>query len=199
MKVGPDVSVTHSRASSQRPAQREDTRAKGERRRRGANLRSSTSARRVRRRKKTTLCTWTLAKDFLSAVLGGRIASWHLATQDDALTAPKHSNVTLGIWVRICPLLTKYALELWMSLVLVKEPALWKVYLRLKRAALARKAIMVIMSNGFYLCHMYPSCTTHSFEKSSVKDDSKLCGLHINIYEFMAGITPKKKRKKKAV
>lgn len=144
MKVGPDVSVTHSKASSQQDAQRVDTRANGERRSRGANLRSSTNARRVRRRKNTTLCTWTLARDFLSAVWRGRVASWHMAAQDDTLTAPQHSNVTLGIWVKIGPLLAKHALELWMSLVLVKEPALWKVYLRLSRTALAPK--MIIMS-----------------------------------------------------
>lgn len=148
MKVGPDVSVTHSRASSQRDAQRVDTRAKGERRRRGPNLRSSTKARKLRWRKKTTLCTWTLARDFLSAVWDGRVASWHLAVQDVALTAPQHSNVTLGIWVKICPLFTKHVLDFWMSLVLAKEPAFWKVYLRLRRTALAPKAIVVIMSNG---------------------------------------------------
>ncbi len=148
MKVGPDVSVTHSRASSQRDAQRVDTRAKGERRRRGPNLSSSTKARKLRRRRNTTLCTWTLARDFLSAAWGERVASWHLAAQDDALTAPQHSNVTLGIWVKICRLLTKHVLEFWMSLVLVKEPAFWKVDLRLRRAALAPKAIMAIMSNG---------------------------------------------------
>lgn len=147
MKVDPDVSVTHSRVSSQHPAQREDTRAKGERRRRGPNLRSSTNARRVRRRKKTTLCTWTLARDFLLLVWDGRIASWHLAAQDDALTAPKHSNVTWGIWVKICPLFTKYVLVFWKILVLLKEPAPWKEYLRLKRTALAPKAITVIMPN----------------------------------------------------
>ena len=148
MKVGPDVSVTHSKASSQRPAQRDDTRAKGERRRRGPNLKSSTNARKVRRKKNITLCTWTLARDFLSDFGNGRIASWHLAAQHDAFTAPKHNNVTLGIWVKICPLLTKHVLEFWMSLVLVKEPAFWKVYLRLKRTALAPKVSMVITSVG---------------------------------------------------
>lgn len=50
------------------------------------------------------------------------------------------------MWVKICPLLTKQVLEVWMSLVLVKEPAVCRVYLRFKRAALAPKAIMVIMS-----------------------------------------------------
>lgn len=161
MKVGPDVSVTHRRASSQQDAQRWDTRVKGERRRRGPNLRSRTNARRVRRRKNTTLCTWTLARDFLSAVLDGRIASWHPAAQDDAPTAPKHSSVTLGIWVRICPLLTKYVLEVWMSLVLVEEPALWRVYLRLRRTALAPKAIMVsLVPNTLFV----KSCIKYDFK-----------------------------------
>lgn len=139
MKVGPDVSVTHSRASSQQDAQRVDTRTKGDKRRRGPNLRSSTNARKLRRRKNITLCTCTLARDFLSAVWRGTVASWHVAAQVDALTAPQHSNVTLGIWVKICPLLAKHALEFWMSLVLVKEPALWKLYLSLRKTALAPK------------------------------------------------------------
>lgn len=148
MKVGPDVSVTQSRASSQHPAHRVDTRVKGERRRRGPNLRRSTNARRVRRRKKTTLCTWTLARDFLLLVWDGRTASWHLAAQDDAPTAPKHSNVALGIWVKICPLFTKYVLVFWKILVLLNEHALWKEYLRLKRTAFAPKTITAITPNG---------------------------------------------------
>lgn len=139
MKVGPDVSVTHRRALSQQDAQRVDTRVRGERRSRGPNLRRRTNARRLRRRKNMNLCTSTLARDFLPAVGCGRMASWHLAAQGDALTAPQHSNVTLGICDSICPLFAKYVLELWMSLVLVKQPALWKLYLRLRRIALAPK------------------------------------------------------------
>lgn len=144
MKVGPDVSVTHSRASNQWDAQRVDTKVKGETRRSGPNLSSSTNARRLRRRKNITLCTCSLATDFLSVVWDGRIASWHFAALHDALTAPTHSNVTFGTWVKICPLLQKNLLEFWKSLVLVKTLAPWIVYLRFK-TTLAPNAITVIM------------------------------------------------------
>lgn len=178
MKVGPEVSVTHSKASSQRDAQRVDRRVKGERSRRGPNLRSRTNARRLRRRKNITLCTWTLATDFLSEAWDGRVASWHLAAQDDALTAPQQSSVTLGMWVKICPLLTKPVLEFWTSLILAKEPALWRQYLRLKRTPLAPKAIMFILSNGCYtgggLVTMCLSCIAKpSFAKPSVTPNSE--------------------------
>lgn len=76
------------------------------------------------------------------------MTSWHLAEQRDAFTAPTHSNVALGMWLRICALLAKQALEVWRSLVLAKEPALWKVDLRFRRT----KAIVVVSVFGCYLC-----------------------------------------------
>ena len=76
MKVGPDDSVTHSRASSQPDAKREESSVSGERRRSGPNLRRRTSARRLRRRRKTSLCTCTAATaGFLSVTHCVRLAA----------------------------------------------------------------------------------------------------------------------------
>lgn len=172
MKVGPDVSVTHSRASSQWPVQREDSRVRGESSSRGANLRKSTNARTVRRNRKTIVCTWILARNFLSGALWGTITSWHLAKHRDAFTAPTHSSVALGMWLRICVLLTKQALVVWRILVLVKKPALWKVNLSFS----STEAIVIVSVFG-YLC-MSLKCPTKQHANKSSKL-TRVCRLHI--------------------
>lgn len=120
------------------------------------------------------------------------MASWHLAAEDnDTLTAPQHSSVTLGTFDKICPLFTRHVLEFWMSLILGREPALWKVDLRFRRTALAPNTAIMIMPGVFQLSpdqegelvHICLSCITkESFSKSTVKDDPELaviCDFHV--------------------
>lgn len=59
-----------------------------------------------------SLWTWTLATDFLSVMGGFSVASWHLAVNEDTLTAPQHIRVTLGIWNKIGLFLTRHDLQL---------------------------------------------------------------------------------------
>lgn len=108
-----------------------------------------------------TLSTCSLAKYFLLGTWdSGRVASWHLAVHDEALTIPQHRRVTLGILVKITPLFIKHVLDLWVNESLASEPALWRVDLRLRRTPLAPQAIRAILSDviGWFLEVSWSTC-----------------------------------------